>query len=290
MKVEVRGAELFFDVDGAQLVPAEGWLRERPTVLLLHQGPGFDHTPFKPQVGPALAEVAQVVYLDFRGHGRSSGDGRRAPSVDRLADDVSAFCETLEIEHPIVLGQGFGSLVALRLAVRHPGLPQALVLAGPASRFVPARHVEVFDRVAGPEAGEVAFRFLTEPSDETWVDFARACLPHVSRHGVLPEALARADWNPRAYVEWLRGEGRSFDLREGAGGVEVPALVLAGEDDPMLPLVSVEETVAALPPDRVRLRVFPGARNAVFRDAPEAIGEVLRFLDELAAEAAAAAE
>jgi pimeloyl-ACP methyl ester carboxylesterase len=281
VKVAVRGVDLFFDVDGAQLVPDEGWLRERRTILLLHQGPGFDHTPFKPQVGPALAAVAQVVYLDFRGHGRSSGSGP-APSVDRLASDVVAFCETLEIEQPVVLGQGFGSFVALRLGVRHPEVPAALVLAGPAARVVPARLVEVFDRVAGPEAGEAAFGFLTEPSIETWADFARLCLPHVSRHGVLPEALARADWNPRFYIDWLRGEGRTLDLREGADAVDAPVLVLTGEDDPLLPLASVEETVAALPAERVRLRVFPGARNALFRDAPEALDEVLRFLDELA--------
>ncbi|MBA2332786.1 MAG: alpha/beta hydrolase, partial [Actinobacteria bacterium] len=39
MKVSVRGIELFFDVDGAKLVPDSPWMRERPTVLLLHTGP-----------------------------------------------------------------------------------------------------------------------------------------------------------------------------------------------------------------------------------------------------------
>ncbi|MBA2460499.1 MAG: alpha/beta hydrolase, partial [Actinobacteria bacterium] len=71
MRIDVGDLRLFFDVDGAKLVPEGPWLRERPTVLLLHPGPGFDHALFKVQLGPWLAERAQVVYLDGRGGGRS---------------------------------------------------------------------------------------------------------------------------------------------------------------------------------------------------------------------------
>ena len=62
MRVEVRGAGLWFDVDGLELVPDGRELRERPTVLLLHGGPGsFDHSYFKPDFS-RLSEAAQVVY------------------------------------------------------------------------------------------------------------------------------------------------------------------------------------------------------------------------------------
>jgi pimeloyl-ACP methyl ester carboxylesterase len=72
MHVEVNGSRLWFDVDGAALVPHGAELRERPTVVLLHGGPGsFDHSYFKPDF-ERLAEVAQVVYLDLLGHGRST--------------------------------------------------------------------------------------------------------------------------------------------------------------------------------------------------------------------------
>jgi pimeloyl-ACP methyl ester carboxylesterase len=165
VKIAVEGAELFFDVDGAQLVPAEGWLLERPTVLLLHDGPGSDHAPFKARLGPALAAAAQVVYLDFRGHGRSSGDD--APGVDRLADDVAAFCNLLEVERPVVLGRGLGARVASRLALRRPGLAAALVLVGAAGDHVvdavdvPVLVLAVDDGPAGEAVDEV-LRFLAE--------------------------------------------------------------------------------------------------------------------------------
>ena len=71
MDVDVNGTRLWFDVDGLSLVPSGRELRQRPTVVLLHGGPGsFDHSYFRPHFAP-LAEVAQVVYLDLPGHGRS---------------------------------------------------------------------------------------------------------------------------------------------------------------------------------------------------------------------------
>ena len=52
MHVMVNGARLFFDVVGEKLIPDGLRMRERPTVLLLHGGPGFDHSMFKPPFAP----------------------------------------------------------------------------------------------------------------------------------------------------------------------------------------------------------------------------------------------
>jgi hypothetical protein len=43
--VRVGDVRLFFDVDGAALVVDGPSMRERPTLVLLSGGPGFDHTP-----------------------------------------------------------------------------------------------------------------------------------------------------------------------------------------------------------------------------------------------------
>ena len=39
MRIEVNGIKLFFDVEGAKLVPDSAVMREKPTLLLLHGGP-----------------------------------------------------------------------------------------------------------------------------------------------------------------------------------------------------------------------------------------------------------
>jgi light-regulated signal transduction histidine kinase (bacteriophytochrome) len=48
-------------------------MRQKPTLLLLHGGPGSDHTLYKPAFS-ALVDIAQIIYLDHRGNGRSCGD------------------------------------------------------------------------------------------------------------------------------------------------------------------------------------------------------------------------
>lgn len=76
MFVTVNGAKLYFDVDGPGLVPDGKTMCERPTLILLHGGPGFDHSGFKPDFS-TLTDVAQVVYLDHRGNGRSEQQTHR---------------------------------------------------------------------------------------------------------------------------------------------------------------------------------------------------------------------
>ena len=90
MQVEVNGTRLWFDVDGSALVPAGPSMQPRPTVILVHGGPGgWDHSYFKPDFAP-LVEHAQVIYLDLRGHGRSETGDPSAWSFEACADDLRA--------------------------------------------------------------------------------------------------------------------------------------------------------------------------------------------------------
>jgi pimeloyl-ACP methyl ester carboxylesterase len=75
MRIKIGDSWLFFDVEGAKLRPEGPRMKEAPTVLLLHGGPGFDHSTFKP-VMSALADVAQLVYLDHRGQDAATASAR----------------------------------------------------------------------------------------------------------------------------------------------------------------------------------------------------------------------
>ena len=122
MHITVNGARLFFDVRGEKLVPVGPRMVERPTLILLHGGPGGDHSMFRPRFDD-LSDIAQIIYLDHRGNGRSE---RRTPDEWTLAqwgDDVKTFCDLLGIEKPIVLGYSFGGMVLQAYATRHPAHP-----------------------------------------------------------------------------------------------------------------------------------------------------------------------
>jgi pimeloyl-ACP methyl ester carboxylesterase len=284
MRIQVDDVRLFFDVQGAKLVAEGPWMRERPTVVLLHPGPGFDHGLFKVGIGPWLSAGTQVIYLDMRGAGRSDHGRPEDLRLERWADDVREFCDALRIEKPVVFGLGFGSMVALDYAARHPQHPGALVLASPVARVVPERSIPVYERLGGPEAGEVARRYYGDPDEQAFADFIRVCFPLLSRYPFTSDVIVRANWRPEVLVDWMRGESKEIDLRDRIGAIEAPAIVIAGEDDAWAPLESTRE-VAELLHGEARFRSFPGARHSVFADAPEAYDELRVFLDDVQAAA-----
>ena len=151
MHVDARGVRLWFDVDGPALEPDGAGMRERPTVVLLHGGPGgFDHSYFKPDFG-RLSAVAQVVYLDLPGHGRSEWGDPADWSFELCADAVRGFCDALGIATSYRPRPLLGGFVAMVYAVRHPGHPGALVLQSTFGRFDLGRLVEEFRRIGGDE-------------------------------------------------------------------------------------------------------------------------------------------
>ncbi len=285
MRVQVGDVRLFFDVDGCKLVAEGPWMRERPTVLLLHPGPGFDHGVFKVGVGPWLAEGTQVVYLDQRGAGRSDFGDPADLRLERWSEDVRELCDALRIERPVVFGLGFGAQVALDYAARHPDHPAGLVLLGPVARLVPERSIAVYERIGGPEAAGVARRFFAERTEQAFADFLRVCFPLLTTFADTSDLIVRAHWRAEILLGWIHGEGRELDLRPRLADVRAPTLVLAGEDDAWSPLESVREVAELLPPERTRFRSCPGARHSVLTDEPAAYDDLRRFLDDVQAAA-----
>jgi len=117
MRVFVNGVWLFFDVEGAGLVPDGHIMRERPTLILRHGGPGLDHSIDRPLLSE-LADVAQVVFLDHRGNGRSDSSWRDHWNLAQWGDDVRGFCDAVGITRPIVYGASFGGGEVGQLARR----------------------------------------------------------------------------------------------------------------------------------------------------------------------------
>lgn len=284
MRVRIGDVRLFFDVEGPKLVPEGPWMRERPTIVLLHPGPGFDHTLFKLQLGPSLARSGQVLYVDQRGGGRSDMGPSEDLCVERWAEDVRGLCDALRIERPVVVGLGVGSVVAIEYAARYPEHPAALVLAGPVARILPGRSIAVFERLGGEEAREVATRYYGAMDERAFVDFLRVCFPLLSGYELTSDVIARADWSPEVLIGWMRGEAKELDVRERLGLVRAPTLVLAGEDDAWAPLESAREVAELLPAETTRFHSYPGARHSVFRDAPQAYDDLHDFLVDFQAQ------
>jgi len=287
MRVRVNGVVLYFDVEGAGLRAEGAAMVPKPTLLLLHGGPGADHTLYKPDFS-ALADVAQVIYLDHRGNGRSDRGTEDTWHLAQWADDVLEFCQVLGIVKPVVYGASFGGLVAMAYATRHPEHPGKLVLVSTATCM--ASHarakVEMFRRLGGDRLANLAHRRFVErdTSAEVLRAWLEQAVPLYTQAPLDPDVWKRIVSNP-AVTAWFNrpgGEAQSFDLGTDLHRIQCPTLLMGGTLDPMLPIECQRDIAAALGahmPHLLTYREFEHCGHGVVPDRPlEAMQLVRDFL------------
>ncbi len=281
MRIKVNGTHLFVDIVGSGLVAEGPVMVERPVVFVLHGGPGFDHSTMKPAFDP-LAEVAQLVYYDHRGQGRSDRDDTARLNLDQWADDLRALIEVLGVEQPIVLGLSFGGFVAQNYAIRHGDKLHKLILASTVARMVPDRVYDAFEKFGGEGARKAAVDFWSGPNPDTTAVYMKECMPLYSRTEQHPDALRRAIMTPEVIAHFSRpgGENWTFDFRDRLAGISVPVLVTAGEIDPITPIAAVKEMADCIPDERLEFVSFPNCGHGVHRDDVNAFEVMKRFILE----------
>lgn len=277
MRIEIEpGVRLFVDIDGFGLVPDGATMREKPTLLLLHGGPGFDHTGFKPAFSQ-LTDICQVVTWDHRGHGRSDRRPREEWALDTWADDVVRLCDALGIAKPIVLGQSFGGFVAQRYLARHPGHPAKVILSSTSAAFNLERKLPVFERLGGPGARALAEDFWLRPTAANTEQYLRELHGlYNTRPPADPRGRMRAVYHLDILRHFIVNEMHGMDLAQGLARARCPVLVMAGSDDPVCPPADSEDIAAALPAGVAELQVYEGAGHGAWRDQPEAAFAALR--------------
>jgi pimeloyl-ACP methyl ester carboxylesterase len=281
MHVDVNGTRLWFDVDGPALEPQGDEMRLRPTVVLVHGGPGvYDHSYFKPDFG-RLAEQAQVVYVDLRGHGRSDWGDATAWTFEACADDIRGLCEAVGITSPILFGHSMGAPIVLLYGARHPGHAAGLIVQSGFARWDPPRMVKSFRRIAGDDIAQIAQRSYAgeEVADEEWARVFAAFGPHrpqKEREANTPKNLELNEIG----MDVVRGT----DIVDQVGRIGSPTLVAVGELDPVTPVAAAEEIVEALPEGIAQLEIIEGGGHFTWLDAPDRFWPMInRFIDSTAA-------
>ena len=282
MYVKANGTRLFFDVVGSSLLPTEREMKLKPTLIVIHGGPGMDHSYLRP-LDP-LGDVAQVVYLDLRGQGRSARHHQDYYQLGIMADDVAAFCAELGIEHPVVFGSSFGGYVALTLALRHPESLSGLILGSTSPRGNFTFDLDLLEQLADKDRRDVAARLTTDQANEEDMRrFNEELLPLYSYPPATSESLAgllsRTIFN-QELGDYMEGRiKKEYDVRPQLTSILVPTLVLHGSYDWVIPIREAEELAQTIP--HAQLHVFEQGGHGIHSDAPEAYTQVIRtFLAE----------
>ncbi|NUT56861.1 MAG: alpha/beta hydrolase [Thermoleophilia bacterium] len=228
---------------GVQVHVAETGPQDGPPVLLLHGWP--QHFLMWRGVWPALAGSHRVVMPDLRGHGWSGwpadGDFRKA----RLADDVVALLDVLEIPRAHVIGHDWGAWTALLLGLGHAERVRTLLAVSIVHPWQPTS-------LAARNAWRMAYQV---PLATPWVGERLVRREGFIRRVIRSGFRDRSAWDEdaaRSFEDVMRTpQGartshrmyRSFLMSDFPGGLAggafkggrftMPARLLIGEHDPL---------------------------------------------------------
>lgn len=261
LRVAAGGADLAVEVRG-----------EGAPILFIHGFP-LDRTMWRHQLA-GLSRWKRIA-PDLRGAGASSApaDGY---SVARYADDVVHVLDTLELERAVVCGLSLGGYILFELLRRHPGRVRAAVFCNTKAAADSAEARRGRDEMATlaerEGTGAVAERLLPQ----LLAPATFAAQPDVVAH--VREMINRTP--VPGLVGALRALRDRPDSAPMLGGITVPTLVVAGEDDKIAPADGMRAMAQAIP--GAQFAVIPAAGHLAPLEQPLATSRTLAdFLDGL---------
>lgn len=228
-----------------------------------------DHRQFEAQMA-ALEDRYRVIAYDHRDCGRSSA--ATAPyHLQDLVRDAVGVIEATGAAPCHFVGLSTGGFIGLRLALHHRQLLTSLVLMDTSAEAESLVHRLKYNAMF-LTLRAVGVRPLLGSSMRLM--FGRSALKDPSRAGMLAawkERIAAND--PGALVRFGRAISARDNVLEALRDVDVPTLVMVGEEDRALPLPLAEHMAAAIP--GARLEVIRAAGHLSTIERPDAVNAVL---------------
>ena len=215
------------------------------------------HENWRPQVEPLVQAGHRVILWDYRGHGLSNAPHDPAAyTMDKVVDDLGRLLEWGAGGQPAVLaGLSFGGLASLHYSARQLASVRGLVLVATGPGFKNAEAAAKWQARADRSAG-----FIETKGFEAFVH-GKAGPTCIGRDPELPAARAagQAIIAQDSVAVGLFGRnitGPAPSVIDELAGIEVPALVVVGEDDPGFHQAA--EVMAAKLPQARSVRVEGG--------------------------------
>lgn len=259
MKIHANGIEIHYEISGSG-----------PVVAFAHSL-GSDQSIWQAQKS-ALAGRHTVLTYDLRGHGQTEASAG-AYDFNLLAADAIALLNALKIDKASFVGISLGGMIGQALALAAPQRLKKLVLADTTSRYPPEAQATWPERIRQIEAG--GLEPLVGPTLERWftVPYRAAHPDTVTRIGNLIRNTPVA-----GYIGCCHAIA-ALDFTKRLKALNLPALVLVGDQDAGTPPAMARELATAIP--GAQLEIIPGAAHLSNIEQAETFNRLLlQFLDD----------
>ena len=271
----------------AVAIPSRGisfYVREEgqgPPVLLLHGGPGADHSTLL-SLRP-LAKKFRLIFYDQRCNGRSTMANFATFNWENLSADADAIKQHFGIGKCAIIGHSFGGMVALEYAIRYPDnlTHLALLDTGGDSAWVRQNACLELDRKGFSKlVVETASKFYSGRIDRS--EFAKSMLvlgkAYYSRPSVafmLKEAFhgLRIRANPEICIYGFRELLSGWNVMNQLNRIRANTLIVAGEDDFQFPPEHQKELQKGIA--GARMQLLDGAGHNAHIEQPKRMIAIL---------------
>ena len=250
-KKRINGTNLYFSVKG-----------KGDYLLMIHGGPGFNHSYFTPHL-KALEKNFTVVYYDQRACGKSSIPASDSISLKFLVDDIEAIRKVLKTERINILAHSWGVVLAIRYAIQYPARIHKMILSDPVmlSREYDQEAAALVQKNSTKEDSVARAKILSDGNLDTkdYEDlFLLSFKPSAFNKGNvakinlnLPDNFGAA--SKALFTSLMKDPSMNANLYDSLSSLKFPVKVIHGQAD-VIPISSIERLKTELP--NVKIDVF----------------------------------
>ena len=261
-KINVNGCDIYYEVHG------------QGDPLMMIMGLRRNMEWWYHQL-PVLSKRFKVIAFDNRGAGRSDKP-EMDYSIRLFADDTAALMDELGIDHAHVLGISMGGYIAQELAINYPEKVADLILGctscgGEKVVLMKADRLEKFTANDGLTPEEILQKDMDIYFSDGFIENN-------------PKAVEQFSEISMRYYQPVHAFQRQFaacldhDTVSRLHRISQPILIMAGDDDPLVPPENSHTLKGLLP--EAKLSVFPKGRHCFFIEYFERFNqEVISFFN-----------
>ncbi|WFS03645.1 alpha/beta hydrolase (plasmid) [Rhizobium tumorigenes] len=269
----------FTVTDGTEIFYKD-WGTGQPIVF--HHGWPLSADDWDPQMMFFLAEGFRVIAYDRRGHGRSSPSAVRN-DMETYADDCAALVKHLSLRAAIHVGHSTGGGEVIRYVAKHGGggvVSKAVTISAIPPVMVKSQNnpdgipIEVFDGFRNGVASNRA---------QLYADLSAGPFYGYNRPGAKVSEGTKQDWWRQAMMGDIKAQYdciKAFsetDFTADLKKIDVPVLVMHGEDDQIVPIANTALKAVKLL-KMGTLKTYPGLPHGMFATNPDLINaDLLAF-------------